>query len=72
MIAKAFEAIRKTVQSGESGGRTQWSFLGRDVCVAAWKRLHGLGCLSKLSQKLSECKTNPNEIVLSSGFGFLI
>ena len=46
---KAFEAIRKVVQNAEAtGGRTQWSFLGRDVCVAAWKRLHGLGHMESL------------------------
>ena len=51
--AKAFEAIRKAVDSGEAQGRTQWSFLGRAVCVAAWKRLHGLGSLSKLCCRLN-------------------
>lgn len=49
---KAFDRVRKAIGMLEAEGednlhrtRTSWKFLGRFVCVSAWKRLHGLGAL---------------------------
>ena len=48
-VPQAFDRIRQHVASkkdeSEDGSKTRWSFLGRDVCVSAWKRLHALGHL---------------------------
>ena len=43
---KALGRIRAAVDEHGDGPRTKWKFLGRDVCVSAWKKLHGLGCLT--------------------------
>ena len=49
----SFEAlgrIRAAVDKHGDGPRTKWKFLGKDVCVAAWKKkLHALGCLTNNS-----------------------
>ena len=64
-MPKAFDRIRQTLsasQGGDSGGsedkpdgekkvaRTAWKFLGRSVCVSAWKKLHGLGTQPSLAR----------------------
>ena len=43
---QALDGIRKSLADfGEtSGTKTRWKFLERIVCVAAWKKLHALGC----------------------------
>ena len=57
-VPKAFDRIRQTLSTSLGGdsaeseekldgekkvARTAWKFLGRCVCVSAWKKLHGLG-----------------------------
>jgi hypothetical protein len=43
---EALGRVRAAVDKHGDGPRTKWKFLGRDVCVSAWKKLHGLGCLT--------------------------
>ena len=44
---KAFERIRQTLN--QRARKPQWQFLECNVCVAAWKKLHALGCLTQLN-----------------------
>ncbi|CAK9094365.1 FO synthase subunit 1, partial [Durusdinium trenchii] len=37
----AFDRIRSTLGRGQT--KTEWEFLGKKVCVSAWKKLHALG-----------------------------
>ena len=47
--------VRAAVDKHGDGPRTKWKFLGRDVCVSAWKKLHGLGCLTNnIAKKMVE------------------
>lgn len=39
--AQAFDRIRSTLGRGQT--KTEWEFLGKKVCVSAWKKLHALG-----------------------------
>ena len=48
--SKAFERIKAILKPGqEDQGPTQWTLLGVQVCLRAWKRLHSLGYTVQLS-----------------------
>ena len=46
--AQVFDRVRDLLR--DAGERTVvWTVLGQRVCLRAWKSLHNLGCLMKLS-----------------------
>lgn len=62
---EALGRIRAAVDKHGDGPRTKWKFLGRDVCVSAWKKLHGLGCLTNnIAQKRVELGVNKSVIFI--------
>ena len=42
--SKAFERVKAILKPGQDReSPTEWTLLGVQVCLRAWKRLHGLG-----------------------------
>ena len=56
---EALHRIRKCLDDAGDGSMV-WTFLGKRVCVAAWKKLHALGNLDMLSNAFRFSTRPPN------------
>ena len=47
--SEVFAIIEKTLKkASESEGRSEWTFLGRRVCLKCFKALHGVGVSARM------------------------